>query len=97
MIEHLVLVNFKPEVTDAQKADIRTQLLTLKDEIPGILDINTGANFSDRSQGYDTALRVRFESKAALEAYGPHPKHQEIVQTMISAGVESMVIADFEI
>ena len=97
MIEHIVLVHFKPEVTDEQKADIRQKLLALKDAIPGILDINTGANFSDRSLGYDTALRVRFESKAALEAYGPHPKHQEVVQQMQQAGVESIVIADFEI
>ena len=97
MIEHIVLVQFKPEVTEDQKSAIRQQLLTLRDDIPGIVELNTGTNFSERAQGFDTALRVRFTDRAALEAYTPHPKHQEVVQKMIATGVDNMIVVDFEI
>lgn len=96
MVEHIVLFKFRPEVTQAQKDEIAKRLVALKNEIPGILDIQAGHNFSDRSQGFELGLTVRFESKEALAFYGPHPKHQEVVTRMQELGLDNLLAMDFE-
>jgi hypothetical protein len=46
---------------------------SLKEVIPGIVDIQQGYNFSKRSKGYELGITIRFEDRACLENYGPHP------------------------
>jgi hypothetical protein len=61
------------------------------------MDIQQGFNFSNRSQGYDIGLTVRFEDKASLDNYGPHPAHQEIVTYLKEIGMEDSIIVDFQL
>ena len=96
MIEHLVLFQWKPEASAEAIAQVMTALRALKGQISGIVDLTCGENFSPRSQGYTHALTVRFEDRAALETYGPHPAHQRVVQEMI-APIRGMVLSvDYE-
>ncbi len=97
MVEHIVLIKFSKETTEAQKDELIRRTLELKDVIPGIVDLQQGRNFSDRNKGYEVGLTVRFEDKAALENYGPHPKHQEIVSYLKEIGLEDTIVIDFEI
>lgn len=97
MVEHIVLIKFSKETTEAQKAELIRRTLELKDVIPGIVDLQQGRNFSDRNKGYEVGLTVRFEDKTALENYGPHPKHQEIVSYLKEIGLEDTIVIDFEI
>ncbi|WP_226659540.1 Dabb family protein [Pseudalkalibacillus hwajinpoensis] len=96
MIEHVVLFKFSDETTLEQKEEGMRRLLEVKDKIPGIVDIQAGNNFSDRSQGFESGLTVRFESKEALEAYGPHPAHQEVVGYLKEIGMSDVLALDFE-
>ncbi|WP_273852429.1 Dabb family protein [Guptibacillus spartinae] len=96
MIEHVVLFKFSDETTVEQKEEGMRRLLKVKDKIPGIVDIQSGNNFSDRSQGFESGLTVRFESKEALEAYGPHPAHQEVVAYLKEVGMTDVLALDFE-
>ena len=59
------------------------ELRGLKGKIAGIADLSCGANFSDWAKGYTHGLVVRFTDRAALEAYGPHPEHQLVLQNFI--------------
>ncbi|MFG6147629.1 Dabb family protein [Halobacillus sp. B23F22_1] len=97
MIEHIVLVKFSQETTTEQKQELIRRTLRLKNIIPGIVDIQQGINFSNRSQGYEVGLTVRFKDRDSLENYGPHPAHQEIVSYLKNIGLEDSIIVDFEI
>ncbi|WLR58550.1 Dabb family protein [Guptibacillus hwajinpoensis] len=96
MIEHVVLFKFSEETTMDQKEEGMRRLIEVKEKIPGIIDIQAGNNFTDRSQGFESALTVRFESKEALEAYGPHPAHQEVVAYLKEIGMRDVLALDFE-
>jgi len=76
---------------------VMEKLRALHGRIPGIQDLTCGANFSARSQGFTHALVVRFEDRAALEAYGPHPAHQRVVQEFISPIRAETLVVDYEV
>lgn len=97
MIEHIVLIKFSPNTTMEQKEELITRTLKLKGKIPGIVDIQQGINFSGRSKGYEIGLTVRFQDRASLENYLPHPAHQETLVYLREIGVEDTIIVDFEI
>jgi hypothetical protein len=97
MVEHIVLIKFSPETTLDQKVELIKRTLALKYIIPGIMDIQQGLNFSNRSQGYEIGLTVRFTDRTSLENYGPHPAHKKIVNYLKEIGLEDSIIVDFEL
>lgn len=97
MIEHTVLIKFSPSTTLEQKQELINRTLELKGKIPGIIDIQQGINFSERSKGYEMGLTARFKDRTALENYLPHPAHQETLAFLKEIGVEDTIIVDFEI
>lgn len=97
VIEHMVLFQFGEETTQAQKDEVLRQLRELREHVAGIVDLQTNYNFSNRSQGYEIGLTVRFASKTDLEAYGPHPRHQAAVAYMKEVGLVNLLVVDFEI
>ncbi|MYL35141.1 Dabb family protein [Pontibacillus yanchengensis] len=97
MIEHIVIFKFNEKTSEHEKKEAINQLKSLKQKIPGIVDIQAGLNFSDRSQGFDVGLTVRFEDKQSLEEYGPHEKHQEVVSYLKEIGLSDIIVVDFEL
>lgn len=97
MVEHIVLIKFSQNTTLDQKKKLIRMTLALKDLIPGIVDIQQGFNFSNRNQGYEVGLTVRFEDRNSLEKYGSHPAHQEVTEYLKEIGVEDSIIVDFDI
>ena len=97
MVEHLVLFKWKDGVSAEAIESAVDGLKGLRHRIPGIIDLTCGDNFSDRNQGFQTGLVVRFQDREALEAYGPHPLHQEVVQNLISPIRADVLAVDYEI
>lgn len=97
MIEHVVLFKFNDQTTDEQKNEAIQKLTSLKNKIPGIVDLQAGVNFSDRSKGYELGLNVRFEDQEALEQYGPHEEHQKVVSYLKEIGMSDILALDFEL
>jgi hypothetical protein len=95
-IMHLVLFRWKDDVGDAQIDAVLDGLRGLK-SIPGVLELHAGRNFCARSQGFDTALMVRFTNRAALNAYSPHPDHRAVVDGLINAIRADSLAVDYEI
>ena len=95
MVEHIVLFRWTEEATAAQIESAVEGLRALKGQIPGIVDLSCGENFSDRAQGYTHGLVVRFTDRAALEVYGPHPAHQHVVQTLINPIRAAVLALDY--
>ena len=79
MVIHTFSFRWKPEATDAQKQRARNEIQALQGQIPGLLETFTGFNFSPRSQGYGFGGVMKFTDRAALEAYGGHPVHQQLL------------------
>lgn len=94
---HIVLFKWKPDTTSEQLAQTRAALLSLKESVPGILEIHCGENFSDRSKGFQTVLVVRFESREALAAYLPHPAHRAVVEQFIVPVREDSLVVDVDL
>lgn len=96
MIEHMVICKFGPQTTDEQLAECVRRTETLKG-ISGVVDLVAGLDISNRNQGYQLGLTVRFTDKSALDNYGPHPTHQAFVAFMAEIGREDILVVDFEI
>lgn len=97
MIEHIVLFQWTPDTSAEAIAKVVTEMRALKGQIPGVLDLTCGENFCPRSQGFTHALVVRFENRAALGAYGPHPEHQRVVQEFINSIRANTLAVDYEV
>lgn len=97
MIEHLVLFKFKPEVGDDHITKVADALRALKTSVPGIIELTVGKNFSDRGQGHQLGLYVRFPDKGALSTYATHPKHVEVVTGLVRPYTENIIVSDYEI
>ena len=83
IVTHMVMLKVKDEATTQQKDDMIAQLLNLKNTVPGVLDVKAGESFTTaRNKGFNYAISVTLESKAALSAYGPHPNHQTVRTTI---------------
>ncbi len=96
VVEHIVLFKWNESATPEQIDCALDGLRTLKLNVPGIVDLTCGENFTDRSLGFTHALVVRFKDKEGLELYVPHFYHQKIVDTLISPIKEEILALDFE-
>lgn len=97
MIDHIVLVKFSEATTQEQLQEVVDRFRALRPHLSGIVDLQAGLNFSPKNQGYQVVLSVRFEDRAALEAYGPNPQHQEVAAFIREVGREDSIIVDIEI
>jgi len=96
MVEHIVLFKWTEEATPEAIEKVVVGLRRLKDQVPNILALSCGENFSERSQGFTHGLVVRFPDRAALEVYGPHPAHQHVVQNYINPIRADVLAMDYE-
>ena len=96
MVEHLVLIKYKSDTSEEQKQQLIDGLKSLKGKIDGIEELTVGENFSERGQGFQIGVLVRFRDREALAAYGPHPAHQEVVQRDLLPIREDVIVVDFE-
>ena len=96
LVEHIVLFKWKADTSASSIDALMRALRNLQTEIPGIVSLSLGEDFTGRSQGYTHCLHVQFESREALAAYGPHEAHQAVVQTHINPIREAVLAFDFE-
>ncbi len=99
MVEHIVLLKLKSDVTSEQLDALPDVLLEMVDEILGIESITAGTNNSPegKSQGYAYGFIVRFTDEAARDAYLPHPFHQKVAGEHIRPLVEDVLVFDYSV
>ena len=99
MVEHIVLLKLKSDVTSEQVDALPDALMQMKDEIPGIESITAGTNNSPegKSQDYCFGFIVRFTDEAARDAYLPHPFHQKVAGEQIRPLVEDVLVFDYTV
>ena len=97
MIQHIVLLKWTENATQEAIDTIMAELMGLKDKIPGIVDVTSGKNFTDRAKGFTHGLIFSFKDRAALEGYLPHPEHQRVVQKLLNPIRADALIFDYEV
>jgi hypothetical protein len=79
MVIHTFAFRWKPGVGDEQRRRVIDAIRSLQGRIPGLEETWVGVNFSPRSQGYELGGAMKFADRAALDAYGGDPAHQELL------------------
>lgn len=99
MIEHIVLLKMNPGVTDTQVEGLLDDWRALCNYIPGVREVVGGRNVSIEpfTKGFTHGFIVRFETKAARDAYVPHPKHEEFAKTGVLPLIDDVCVVDIEV
>jgi hypothetical protein len=97
MVEHIVLLKFKEQLTEEKQQEVVNRLKDMKGKIPGIVNLEAGIDFSGRSKGFSIGAIIRFEDEAALENYGPHEVHQDFIKFIKENGHEDTLVVDFRL
>jgi len=102
MIRHIVLIRFKPEISDAEIAAIFDELYAIKDKLPGVLSITSGKSESPEQmeRGYMHGFVVDFVDWDALQAYQDHPDHKILGGKLVAnavAGIDDILVFDLPV
>ena len=101
MILHCVFLRFKASLSPEEKSALFEALVALKEQIPGIMQIQHGPNVSPEglSGGFRDGFIVRFENSDARDAYLVHPEHVALGDRLVAAcdgGLAGLMVFDFE-
>lgn len=101
MVKHIILWTLNPELTEEQKEevkkDIKTGLESLKDVVPGLIDVKVNIDGRLASSNCDVMLDSTLESEEALKAYAVHPAHVEVANTKVRPYTVLRTCLDFEL
>ena len=99
MVTHIVMWRLKDSAFGRPKTDnarlVREKLEALRGQIPGLLHIEVGFDFSATETSADLVLLSEFESREALAAYQIHPDHRAVAAFVAEAAAERRIV-DFE-
>jgi quinol monooxygenase YgiN len=94
VIQHIVLLKLKPNVTDEQVREAFEAAETLPNEIPGLLKFSYGRDRSEPGHGFDLASVVQLADEEALERYLEHPKRLEYLEQYIAPLTDDRIELD---
>ena len=94
MIRHVVVMKFKPGVTEDAIRDLETSLDQLPNKIMDIKMYEFGRDVLRSPRSYDFGLMALFANPAALERYQNHPEHLPVI-AKVKAMCENVVTVDF--
>lgn len=93
MFSHVVLFWMKDKRPEHFR-EVAEKLLTLKAQVPSIVDMEVGIDDYRSERSADICLIVRFTDAAGERAYQAHPYHQQILAYMRER-TEKSLAADF--
>ncbi|AFZ22659.1 Stress responsive A/B Barrel Domain-containing protein [Cylindrospermum stagnale PCC 7417] len=96
-VQHIVLLNFKEEVTTEKIIYLFGLLAELQQLIPGITYFSGGQNSSPEglNQGYTHGFVMTFSSVEARDAYLPHSEHERVKSEILKC-IESVLAFDID-
>lgn len=98
MVHHIVMWNFKPEIQEERKAELKRamaeNLASLVGKVPGLLTVE----FVEKpiaSSTHDIALVTTFEKAEDIAVYAKHPAHVEVADTFVRPFVTERACLDY--
>ena len=85
MIRHIVLVRFRPDVSENTIREIFDDLHGIEGRIPGLGAVHSGRSESPEQieRGYMHGFTADFEDWEALAAYQEHPDHRRVGAALV--------------
>lgn len=97
-VEHVVLVWLKEAGSEAKRGELIDTAKGFQSQIPGIVSVSAGTAVpSSRpvvDDSFDIGLVMRFENKAALDAYEKHPVHVKAVKEVLAPAAKKLLVYD---
>ncbi|MCB9994611.1 MAG: Dabb family protein [Hyphomicrobiaceae bacterium] len=99
MIRHIVLIRFRPEISEDEIGALWAELREIDGKIPGLLDIKAGRSESPEKieRGYMHGFMVDFSSWEGLAAYQAHPEHKKFGARLVASaagGLDGLLVFD---
>ena len=94
MLHHIVLMKFKPDVSNEDVDRMQTMLDALPDKIIEIQTYEFGQDIVRSERSYDFALVSGFANLEAMQRYQTHPDHQKVVAHIRSI-CDDIIAVDF--
>jgi antibiotic biosynthesis monooxygenase (ABM) superfamily enzyme len=95
MITHVVMMKFKPDVTDQDIGELAALLDSLPDRINEIQSYDFGRDVVQSERSYDFALVSVFANLDTLNHYQDHPDHQAVIKKL-SRMCDHIIAVDYE-
>jgi hypothetical protein len=99
MIQHIVLVRFRADVTTAEKAAIYADLERLRERVPGMTGFRAGPNTSPEGldKGFADGFVATFSDAPARDGYLADDEHGKVggrLVSMTEGGVDGILVFD---
>ncbi len=94
MIQHIVLLKWKPGTTEAQIGDAFARAQELVDQIESVERVTLGRNRGTADHGYTHALIVQLSDDDALSGYLEHPVRQHYLAESLGPIEEQRIEID---
>lgn len=94
MITHVVLIKFKPEVSEKKFSVLEALLSSLPNEILEIKKYVFGLDVVRSERSYDFGLVAEFADLQSLECYQNHSEHQKVLSLLLEL-CEDIKTVDF--
>lgn len=99
MVKHVIIWTLKEEYNEQEKADIKRGikegLESLKDKVPGIVEIKVYTE-GLASSNTDLMLDSTFTDEEALKGYAVHPEHVAVANGKVRPFTKLRSCFDFE-
>jgi len=95
MINHVVLMKFKPDADEDAIKDLEESLDQLPNIITEILVFEIGRDVVRSERSYDFALVSLFANLETLDRYRTHPEHLKVLEKIKNL-CDDIVAVDFE-
>ena len=100
MVKHVIIWTLKEEYNEQEKADIKRGikegLESLKDKVPGIVEIKVYTE-GLASSNTDLMLDTTFTDEEALKGYAVHPEHVAVANGKVRPFTKLRSCFDFEV
>ncbi len=98
MVNHIVMWNFKDEITEEQKPTLKKameeNLKSLVGKVPGLLTVEF-VKTPISSSTHDVALVTTLEKTEDIAVYAKHPEHVKVADTFVRPYVKDRVCLDY--
>lgn len=98
MIRHIFIGTFKEGISDEQKQRVLSDMMAMKDNIPGIAALKVGFSTGWMGQKNQIIVTSDVATKDDFDAYINHPYHRDDISQIAGELMEqsSFVMAQFE-
>ena len=96
LLRHVVLFQFKPEVTEPQIQEVVDAFAKLKTQIDVIVDFECGTDVSveNKAAGFTHGFIVTFRDEKGRDIYLPHPAH-EVFKKLVGPRLQNVLVFDY--